>query len=174
MKPLSTDVVYRTPWFELLAKTMKTGEHPYYSLRINDYTVTIAFTTNGEIVAVRQYRPALERHTIELPAGLCEAGEDPLETARRELLEETGYQADELVSVGPVTTDNGRIGNRMWTFFAKDVRLAEGRQPEPGIEVILYSMPALIAATAAGEFDHSLHMGALLAAAAQGKIKLGI
>jgi ADP-ribose pyrophosphatase len=174
VKPIAIDVVYRTPWFELVAKTMKPGEHPYYSIRISDYTVMIAVTGAGEILAVRQYRPALERFTIELPAGLCNPDEDPMDTARRELIEETGYDAAELANLGPITTDNGRIGNRMWVFFATGLRPVDGWQPEEGIEVIRYSMPDLIRAAAGGEFDHSLHMGALLAAAVQGKIKLGI
>ncbi len=174
MKPIATDVVYRTPWFDLVAKTMQAGEHPYYSIRITDYTVMIALTPEREILAVRQYRPALERFTLELPAGLCDPNEDPAHTARRELIEETGYDAATLVSLGPITTDNGRIGNRMWVFFADDLRPVPDWKPEPGIEVVRYTIPALMRATAERVFDHSLHLGALLTAAAQGKLKLGI
>jgi ADP-ribose pyrophosphatase len=91
VKPLKTEVPYQTPWSELLAKTMKGEEPPYYSLRIADYVGILAITTDQRSLAVRQYRPAVERYTIEFPAGMGEAGETPLETAGGELLEETGY-----------------------------------------------------------------------------------
>jgi ADP-ribose pyrophosphatase len=174
VKPVATDVVYRTPWFELVAKTMQPGEHPYYSIRIADYTVMIALTPEREILAVRQYRPALERLTLEFPAGLCEPGEDPAHNARRELIEETGYDPATLNNLGPITTDNGRIGNRMWVFLADDLRPVPDWAPEPGVDVVRYSIPGLMHAAASLEFDHSLHLGALLTAAAQGKVKLGV
>ncbi|UZN23176.1 NUDIX domain-containing protein [bacterium 3DAC] len=51
----------------------------------------IALDGRGNIVLVKQYRPAVGRWTVEIPAGLIDPGEDPLQTALRELREETGY-----------------------------------------------------------------------------------
>ena len=90
---MRTEVVYRTPWCELVAKTMNPGEAPWYSVRTPDYTAVVALTETGRLVAVRQYRPAVERWTVELPAGILDPGETPEHCARRELLEETGYEA---------------------------------------------------------------------------------
>lgn len=172
MRPLKTEVAFTTPWFDLLAKTMKPGEAPYYSLRLPDYTAVVAITEEHRVLAVRQYRPAVERYTIELPAGLVDAGETPEAAARRELLEETGYQAGGLEVLGPMLPDTGRLGNRIWTCVATGVRPVEGRAPESEIEVLSYSPPELARAMAEGEFDHALHVAVLMLAVVRGKVKL--
>ncbi|WP_027407680.1 NUDIX hydrolase [Anoxybacteroides tepidamans] len=56
----------------------------------------IPVTNEGKLVLVRQYRKALERALVEIPAGKLEKGEEPVVTARRELEEETGYAAREM------------------------------------------------------------------------------
>ena len=66
----------------------------YHAVGQQDYVAIVARTPDGRIPIVRQYRPALETFTWELPAGLVEHDEDPAESCRRELLEETGYPAD--------------------------------------------------------------------------------
>jgi ADP-ribose pyrophosphatase len=171
-KPLKTEVAYSTPWFEILGKTMKPGEAPYYSLRLPDYAAVVAITPHDRVLAVRQYRPAVERYTIELPSGLVDAGETPAEAARRELLEETGYEADRLEVLGPMLPDCGRLGNRIWSCVATGVRQVAGRAPEEGIEVLSYSFAELARATAEGEFDHALHVAVVMVAVVRGKVTL--
>jgi ADP-ribose pyrophosphatase len=172
VKPLKTEIVFTTPWFDLLSKTMKPEEPPYYSLRLPDYAAVIAFTTNERILAVRQYRPAIERWTIELPSGLVDSPESPVEAASRELLEETGYRANEVEVLGSMCTDAGRLVNRIWSCVATGVQRVAGREPEDGIEVIQYTLPELWRATAHGEFDHALHVAALMMAVVRGRLKL--
>jgi ADP-ribose pyrophosphatase len=173
VKPIKTEIAFQTPWFELLAKTMKEGESPYYSLRLPDYVTILAITEDQRILAVRQYRPAVERYTVELPSGMMDPGESAEETARRELLEETGYEANTVELMGgPMLTDNGRLGNRLWTCVATGARRAEGRQPEHGIEVLAYSPAELKRATHDGEFDHAFHIAVLLLAMLRGKLDL--
>lgn len=172
MKPLKTEVVYDTPWFEVLAKTMKDGDTPYYSLSIADYVGILAITTDHRILAVRQYRPAVERYTTEFPAGLVDAGETPLETARRELLEETGYEAGAIELLGEMATDTGRLTNRIWACMATEVTQVEGYRAEDGIETLSYSVAELMNATAEGEFDHALHVAILMLAVAKGAVRI--
>jgi ADP-ribose pyrophosphatase len=173
VKPLKTDVAFATPWFQILAKTMKPDEAPYYSLRLPDYSAIVAITGDQQIVAVRQYRPAVERYTIELPSGLVDPGESPAEAAGRELLEETGYQAGDVEVLGPMEPDTGRLGNQIWSCVATGVRRVPGREPEDGIEVLTYSPAELARATASGEFRHALHVAILMMAVLRGKLTLG-
>jgi ADP-ribose pyrophosphatase len=97
-------------------------------------------------------------------------GESPAETARRELLEETGYQAAAVEVLGPMDPDTGRLGNRIWACVATGVQRIEGRAPEDGIEVLTYSPAELARATAEGQFDHALHVAVLMVAVVRGKI----
>ena len=170
MKPLKTEVAFATPWFEVLARTFREGELPYYTLRLPDYASVVAITAEGRVVIVRQYRPAVERHTLELPSGLVDAGETPAESARRELLEETGYQADTLEVIGSLEPDTGRLGNRIWGCVARGVRPLEGAVPEAGIEVFTWSVEELVEATIDGRFDHALHVGIVWLARLKGKL----
>lgn len=172
VKPLKSEVAFATPWFQIVAKTMREDEAPYYSLRLPDYSAILATTEDGRILAVRQYRTAVERYTIELPCGIVDPGDSPAETACRELLEETGYQADEVEVLGPLYPDTGRLGNQIWACVATSVRRVEGRSPEDGIEVLTYTPAELARATVAGEFSLALHVAILMMAELRGKLKL--
>jgi ADP-ribose pyrophosphatase len=172
LKPLKTEVAFSTPWFEVLGKTIRPDEAPYYSLKLPDYTSVIALTAERNILLVRQYRPAVERYTLELPSGLIDPGETPGDAARRELLEETAYATGEIEVLGPMFPDTGRLTNRIWSCFATDVQPAPGRAPEAGIEVVVYSLPDLWRATADGQFDHALHVAILLMAVLRGKLTI--
>jgi ADP-ribose pyrophosphatase len=170
VKPLKVEVVFATPWFEVLGKTMQLGEAPYYSLRLPDYAAVVALTRDQRVLLVRQYRPAVERYTLELPSGLVDAGETPAEAAGRELLEETGHAAGEIEVLGPLFPDTGRLANRIWCCCATGVLPVEGRQPEEGIELLAYSLPELWRAVADGRFDSALHAAVLMLAASREKL----
>ncbi len=60
----------------------------------------IPITDDGRVILERQYRYAVGKVLVEIPAGKLEPGEDPLECAKRELREETGYSADEMIFLG--------------------------------------------------------------------------
>ncbi len=172
MKPLEIETAFSTPWFDLVAKTMQPGEAPYYSLRLPDYAAIIAITDDQRLLAVRQYRPALERYALEFPSGIVDPGESPDVAALRELREETGYEAAELEPLGPMTVDNGRMTNRIWHFVARGLRRTENWIPEEGIEQVSFSLPELREAIVCGEFDHSLHIAGFLQAVLAGKVTL--
>ena len=83
--------------------------------------VIVAITDQAEIVLAEQYRPPLDARVLDLPMGLSgdldgAEGEPLHEAARRELLEETGYQADRLESLGEGPTSAG-LTNELLTFF---------------------------------------------------------
>ena len=172
MKPLKTEVAFATPWFQILSKTMRHGEEPYYSLKLPDYVSVVALTDDERVLIVRQYRPAVERDTLELPSGLVDPGETPEEAARRELLEETGYQGGDWQLLGAMEPDSGRLGNRIWTCVAKGVRRVEGHAPEEGIAVETWSLEELARAMVDGRFDHALHVAVVMMAVLKGGVRL--
>src|SRR5688572_5872550 len=104
-----------SPWIRLVAKEVQfvPGQDPeiYHSLAQADYISIFAITRGGLIPIVKQYRPAVEAFTFELPAGLVDPGEDPKQTCLRELKEETGLSAESVVLLGSYYSDTGRHEN---------------------------------------------------------------
>jgi ADP-ribose pyrophosphatase len=72
------------------------GVGKYHSLDVSDYVSVLAVTREGQIPLVRQFRPAVERETLEFPGGLLDEGEQPATCAARELAEEAGQQANQM------------------------------------------------------------------------------
>jgi ADP-ribose pyrophosphatase len=77
----------------------------------------VPFTDDGKVILVRQFRPPVEGHVIELPAGLCDPSETLEDAARRELIEETGYSAEKLafLTKGPLSSG---LSSEMLSVFA--------------------------------------------------------
>ena len=122
---LSTEYLIRRPWLTARRDHVKlpTGaENPeYYILEYPDWVNVIAITKKGEFVMVRQYRHGLQETLMELCAGVCEAGEDPMESARRELYEETGYGGGHWQRWMTISANPGTITNLTHCFLATDV-----------------------------------------------------
>ena len=88
----------------------------------------IPITKDGKIVFVEQYRKALERTIVEIPAGKLEPGEEPAVCARRELEEETGYGAKELTHIQSFYTSPGFANEIIHLFVAKDLYKIEEKR----------------------------------------------
>lgn len=173
-KIASREEVVATPYFRLVGKRLADapGADPYYVLELPDYVSVVAQTKSGDIVLVKQYRPAVEGVTLELPAGLVDDGGTPDETAVRELKEETGFVADRVTLVGCLKPDTGRLANRMWVYFAPAVVRDDAAVPESGMDVVVHTKAQLARALADGEFDHAQHVAALLLAVQLGHLAL--
>jgi ADP-ribose pyrophosphatase len=159
------EIVFRTPWLTVEAKHVPSDTEPFYSLKIPDYVVIVAYTRAGELLVINQYRPAVEANVLELPSGLMDSNERPEEVARRELAEETAYHAGELIHLGTLFPDTGKLGNRMWCYLAPDADPIVGRVPESGIETVLLRPAEVDKAIADGTFIHALPLAALALAA---------
>lgn len=167
------EIAFATRYFRIVAKTLRgTGGDPYYSILTDDYVCVLAVTDTGAIPLVRQYRPAVEAATLELPSGHVDPGETPEEAASRELLEETGF-AGKLSLLGCLRPDTGRIGNRMWCFFAASASGdASARVVEEGVELVMCAPAERRRLLRPPMFDHALHLAALQLALIQGRIAL--
>ena len=86
--------------------------------------------SDGRLLLVRQFRLAPRQFLWELAAGRIEGGESPLEAARRELLEETGFRASRWKLLAEVFPSPGFVDERMWLFLAEELRQGRAR-PEP-------------------------------------------
>lgn len=92
----------------------------------------IALTDEGKLVLVEQYRKALERSIIEIPAGKMEPGEEPIITARRELEEETGYGCGQLTYIQSFATSPGFADEVIHLYVATE--LVKIEHPQAGDE----------------------------------------
>jgi ADP-ribose pyrophosphatase len=157
-----------SPWMDVIAREVEfaPGATPetYHAVGQSDYLAVLARTPEGRIPLVWQYRPAIEAFSWELPAGLVEHGEDPAEAASRELLEETGYPARAVHSLGVNAACTGRLSNRIHSFFIETGERVADFQPEAGLTVRLVSPVELARMIAAGEFVQQMHLGTLFQA----------
>lgn len=85
--------------------------------------VIVAVNSNKDICLLRQFRHAVGGDIWELPAGCLEANEDPVETAKRELLEETGCSALSWTELGSITPSPGFCNEVLWMFKAEDLKV---------------------------------------------------
>lgn len=87
-------------------------------LEANDWVNVVALTTAGRVVLVEQFRFGAGTVSLEVPAGVVETGESPLEAAKRELLEETGYVAEGWASMGSVEANPAFMDNTCHLWLA--------------------------------------------------------
>lgn len=116
--------------------------------------LAVPVTSEGKLVLVRQYRFTVRGRLLEFPAGTVESHEEPLETIKREIEEETGYTAHSWKSLGQFPIAPGYSDEYIYTFLAQDLEKLETppqQDDDEDMEVVLMTPSELEEAILAGE-----------------------
>jgi ADP-ribose diphosphatase len=117
--------------------------------------VILAVLDDNSILMVRQYRHPVESDVTELPAGKLDNDEDPLDCAKRELREETGYQAEEWTKLIAILTTPGFCNEKLHIFLAQKISPAPGGQAleegEASLKVLRIPLDEAVAMIERGE-----------------------
>ena len=122
---VDTEYLIRRPWLTARRDRVELPNgvvNPeYYVLEYPSWVNVIAITTDGRFVMVKQYRHGLGIVATELCAGVVEEGEEPLQAARRELMEETGFGGGEWELSMVVSANPGSQNNLSYSYIARGV-----------------------------------------------------
>ena len=155
--PQAEDVVYTGCIFNVnrLRVSLPNGREAVRDVVRHPGAVAIvALTDDGRICLVRQYRTALGRVTIEIPAGKLDPGEDPLVCAKRELREETGMEADQMAFLTTIGTSVGFCDELIHIYMATGLRfVASNPDDDEFLNVDLVPLPELIDAVLDGRIE---------------------
>ena len=141
-KILSSEYLVQRPWLTARRDVAELPDgrinHEYYVLEYPDWVNIIALTKDGKIVMERQYRHALGNTCYELPCGVIEKGETPLEAAKRELLEETGFAGGEWQEWMTLSPNPATSTNLAHSFLAVDVEKVSGQHLDATEDIDVY------------------------------------
>jgi ADP-ribose pyrophosphatase len=165
-KTLRTDVVHRTPIFDLHRRRSvhaRRGEHDFFILDAPNWVNIVPLTRHGDIVMINQWRHGISEFTLEIPGGMVDAADaSPMHAARREMIEETGHDSDTILELGKVHPNPAIQGNICFSFLAENVR--EVDQPvllgNEETEVVLVPMGEIRGLIASGAIMHALTIAA--------------
>jgi ADP-ribose pyrophosphatase len=116
--------------------------------------LAVPINSEGQLVLIRQYRFTVQGRLLEFPAGTLEPNEDPAETIKRELEEETGYRASRWQSLGKFALAPGYSDEYIYAFLAQDLEKLEhppAQDDDEDIEVVLMTFSEFEQAVMAGE-----------------------
>lgn len=138
---------------------------PYHVLELNDWCMVVALTGSGELVLVEEYRHAAGEIVRGLPSGTVEAGEDPALAMPRELMEETGYDGGEWITLPPFWSNPATATNTCHVYLALGVAPTGTQKLDPGetIDVLTVDPAEAVAEIMSGRRKvNGLHLSALL------------
>ena len=155
------------PWMEIAVERVELPDgkviDEFLSVKTRDFAMVVAVTDDGRIVMERSYKHGVRRVALSLPAGYLEAGEPPLEAAKRELLEETGYEARSWQALGSFVVDGNYGVCTEHAFLAHGARKI--REPNAGdleeITIELHARDEILVALRSGEIAQLASAAAL-------------
>lgn len=135
-------------------------ESPYVLHRGS--VLIVPFLDRETVILLHQYRYIIGKWLYEFPAGTIEEGEKPEDTAKRELLEETGYRSENLKLVGQIYPAPGSSTEKMYIFLARDlIEEKPNREEEEIIEVLKLKLTDVIELAKSGQIEDAKTLATL-------------
>ena len=133
------------------------------TLNSSDWVNIIPLTEADEIVFVKQFRHGINRETLEIPGGMIDNNESPMEAAKRELFEETGYVSRNIKNLGNVSPNPALFSNRVFSFLGLNSELKVPNIDTNGeiIEIVLIKRDQVSKLIKKGIIEHALVIVAL-------------
>lgn len=167
-KVLDSNMIYRGSVINLRVDTVKFPNGRTGKREVVEHSGAVAIipvNQDGQLFLVRQYRHAVGKSLLEIPAGRIEPGEDLESSARRELLEETGCEAKELVRLCSFFSTPGFTSEELHIFFASGLTLLEQNLDEDEfVEVLQVPWEKAIKMIWSGEICDAKSVAGILAA----------
>jgi ADP-ribose pyrophosphatase len=152
--------------FQVVRRTYRTSNGHTVTREIVEHpgaVVILPLLSTGEVCLIRNFRVGIDQALIELPAGTLERGEEPRETARRELIEETGYVAGRIDPLPGFWMSPGILTERMHAFVAHDIQPGESaREIGEEIENQVVTWSVALAMIERGEIQDAKSIATLL------------
>lgn len=143
-KIISSEYLIRRPWLTARKDCVRLPngvENPeYYVLEYPEWVNVIAITTEGKFLMERQYRHGLQQMSYEICAGVCEKGETPLESAKRELYEETGFGGGTWRLHTVLSPNASTVTNLCHCFVAEGVARISTQHLEPTEDITVHHL----------------------------------
>ena len=151
------EVYSAAPWITVHRQQLRLPDgrtvEDYHQIDLRDYVIIVAQTPEGKYLVERQYKHGVGKVSLLLPGGVIDDGEEPLPAAKRELLEETGYEANEWRGIGVYVSDANYGCGHAHVFVARNARKVV--EPDSGdledMEILLMDSSELIEAIRTGE-----------------------
>jgi len=134
-------------------------EHDFHVLESTDWVNIVPITPSGEVVLVRQFRHGIQECTLEIPGGMVDPEDaSPLEAARREMIEESGYDSKLIEALGSIHPNPAIQNNHCHSFVAYDVecRHVPSFDSSEETEVVLVPLVRIPDLIRAGDITHAL------------------
>ncbi len=121
----NSEYVYSSPWLTVRKDAVRTDRgvdiDDFYVLEYPTWVNVIATTADGHYIIEKQYRHGIQQEVYEICAGTCEKNEDPINAAKRELLEETGFGGGKWSLIGKFAPNPNSMNNWCYSFLAEGV-----------------------------------------------------
>jgi 8-oxo-dGTP pyrophosphatase MutT (NUDIX family) len=140
---LESSYVFSNRWLRIrkdICRTNRGHSIDYYVTERFSYVVVVALTPQSELLVVRQYKHGAGKVVRELPAGYIEDGEDALACAQRELREETGFEAEQMSSLGVVYASPSASMHQAHFYLATGAHPAGTQHLDPNESILVEKM----------------------------------